>query len=396
MRCNWIILAGILLLPAARSDQGLGSEAPRNLSLKASEGFASPVEAWRASIKAAGDEDWKSLYDCLTPAARDEATFNALLGLIMSVEWHHLREMDDRKIRALVAESDALLKLHGINQKQIEKESEKAEEAGLDRLDLQKMCLRRLSDKRRFFGESTALSIKIRKAFFAKVSESPDTETKPEPDAAARPEPGAGTPPNLGKLVDVKIRGDRATGKVTERLPESTTIINAGKRIRFVTKITYFRRIDGRWYLASESGEPIKAPLHRIAQADVPFEKKLVMEAGDAFQFELPNGKIVAVWCGAAKNFMAAEQATSSGLKTSWGEQPFKHVRYKRVPRPDGGHVLGEADSYIKQGPVVTSGADATSTYKLFVGQWEFDIVEDLKAKNSLPVTIRVVKRKDE
>lgn len=395
MKSKWFILARILILALDHSGQGLGAEAPSRLASKASKGFASPADAWEGLIKASGDEDWKAVYDCLTPVAQDKATFDALLGLIMSVEWHHLREVDDKRIRVLVVASDTLLKSHGIDQKQIEKESKKAEEAGLDRLELQKICLRPLSDKRRFFAESISLSMKIRKVFFAKEGETPDKETKPEPAVAAKPEPDADTPPNLGKLVNVKIRGDRATGNVTNRLPESSVFVKGGKRIRFVTDIKYFRRIDSRWYHAAENGKPVKAPLHRIAKSNIPFEKKFMMEAGDALRFELPNGKIVAVWCGAARNFLAAEQATSSGLKTSWGEKPFKHVRYKRVPQPDGSNVLGEADSYIKQGSVVTQGS-ATSTYQLFVGKWEFSIVEDLKGKDSLPVTILVVKRKDE
>ena len=108
-------------------------------------------------------------------------------------------------------------------------------------------------------------------------------------------------------------------------------------------------------------------------------------------RFELPGGRSMAVWCeGGVKNSFAAEQTTDSGLKTSWGEKPFKHVGYQRVRLPDGGTTFGETNSYIKQGGVTTSTGEGTSTYQLFVDRWEFDIIEDLRAKEKLPVTIQV------
>jgi hypothetical protein len=144
-------------------------------------------------------------------------------------------------------------------------------------------------------------------------------------------------------------------------------------------------------------GEPDESTLHKIADKEIPFQKPFTMEASDALRFELPGGKVVAVWCeGGAKSHWAAEQSTASRLKTSWGEEPFKQVGYKRQRQPDGRIVLGETNSYIQQGAVTTSTGAGTSTYQLFVDKLEFNIIEDLRAKEKLPVTIRVTRRAEE
>ena len=243
-----------------------------------------------------------------------------------------------------------------------------------------------MKDKRRFFIEATALAANIQETMSKKLAALRQPDTKKEPDVPS--------PPDLGKLVKVKTHGDRAAGRVTRRLPESEVLISGGKRIHFVAETKFFRRMEGRWYVASETGEPVEAVSYKIAETQVPYQRKVTMDAGDALTFELPNGKSVAVWCeGGMMNFAAAEQTTACGLKTRWGEKPFKHVGYKREKQPDGSVHLGETNSYIKQGVVSTRCGD-TSTYQLFVDKWEFDIVEDLQGKEALPVTILVTERK--
>ena len=365
---------------------------PEQRPPKAQTGFASPTDAWEAYVKAGETADWMKVYDSCTPTAQDVMAFECLLGLKFGVAWFNLEESDDAELRALAAKCDRVYAAHGIDFKRLEKEAEKAESANLDREDLQKLCLPLIRDKRKFFADATAQMAAVQKAVGEKLGK--EMREKPGPEAKADPAPAEAPPPDLGKIVNVKIKGDRATGEIME--PVSGTLIVGGKQVRYQTHPKFFRRLDGRWYIAAEN-EPVESPLHKIAAADIPYEKQFTLEAGDALRFELPDGKVVAVWCeGGVKNRWAAEQTTASGLKTSWGEQPFKHVRYKRVREPGGGITSGETDSYIKQGGVTTSTRDETSTYQLFVGELEFSIIEDLRAKEKLPVTIRVVKRAEQ
>lgn len=63
----------------------------------------------------------------------------------------------------------------------------------------------------------------------------------------------------------------------------------------------------------------------QVAAPAIPFTKQLQMQKGDAYEFQLPNGKMVAVWCEQPEfGMMWGEQATKSGLKTAWGERAFK------------------------------------------------------------------------
>ncbi|HXS67909.1 MAG TPA: hypothetical protein VN761_03635, partial [Candidatus Polarisedimenticolia bacterium] len=66
--------------------------------------------------------------------------------------------------------------------------------------------------------------------------------------------------------------------------------------------------------------------IQKITVSRVPFEKQFTMKEGDANEFRLPSGKIVAVWCErpSDKIGIAAEQTTASGLKTAWGERAYR------------------------------------------------------------------------
>src|SRR6185295_17779987 len=62
----------------------------------------------------------------------------------------------------------------------------------------------------------------------------------------------------------------------------------------------------------------------QVAASVIPFTKQLQMQKGDAYEFQLPDGKTVAVWCERREFGMLGEQTTKSGLKTAWGERAFK------------------------------------------------------------------------
>jgi hypothetical protein len=118
------------------------------------------------------------------------------------------------------------------------------------------------------------------------------------------------------------------------------------------------------------------------------------MKERDAYRFQLPNGKQIAVWCERPQFPVVGEQETASGLKTVWGERPFVQPELVWKRQPDGSEVASGWKSYIEQGVVSTKGSfrdGGTSEYVLYVDQWQFSIIEELSAKGDLPVTIKVV-----
>jgi hypothetical protein len=130
----------------------------------------------------------------------------------------------------------------------------------------------------------------------------------------------------------------------------------------------------------------------QVGSADIPFLKQLQMQKGDAYDFQLPDGKTVAVWCVRSRFEMAGEQTAKSRLQTAWGERPFERPEVLMRQIGPGTYESAGWKSYIAQGAVTTMG-DRTSEYELFVGDLRFSIIEDLRASNSLPVTIKI-KRK--
>jgi hypothetical protein len=137
-------------------------------------------------------------------------------------------------------------------------------------------------------------------------------------------------------------------------------------------------------------GIPIrkKESVIKVTEASIPFERQFEMREGDALQFELPNGKTVAVWCERATSPMG-EQTTASGIDAVWGERPFKHLKPRREQIGPNSYALSGWESYIGQGAVTTHGAE-TSEYELFIDEWRFSITKNLQATGALPVTIRV------
>jgi hypothetical protein len=130
-----------------------------------------------------------------------------------------------------------------------------------------------------------------------------------------------------------------------------------------------------------------------VASSDIPFSKQFQMQKGDAYEFRLPDGKTVAVWCERPGiGMMLGEQTTKSGLKTAWGERAFKQPEPVMKQISPNSYESAGWKSYILQGSVVTSG-DRTSEHKLFVGDLRFAIIEDLRATDALPVTIKITRK---
>jgi hypothetical protein len=130
-----------------------------------------------------------------------------------------------------------------------------------------------------------------------------------------------------------------------------------------------------------------------VASSDVPFSKQFQMRQGDAYEFRLPDGKTVAVWCERPGfGMMLGEQTTKSGLKTAWGERAFRQPEPLMKQTGPNSYESAGWKSYILQGAVTTTG-DRTSEYELFVGDLRFAIIEDLTATDALPVTIKITQK---
>lgn len=129
-----------------------------------------------------------------------------------------------------------------------------------------------------------------------------------------------------------------------------------------------------------------------VAVSVIPFERQFRMVEGDAYEFQLPDGKTVAVWCERPRpplSLMLAEQTTASGLKTVWGERAFKQPELVHEQIGTNSYGVAGWQSYISQG-AVTTVADTTTERALYVGNWRFSIAENLAQTGRLPVTITI------
>jgi hypothetical protein len=132
------------------------------------------------------------------------------------------------------------------------------------------------------------------------------------------------------------------------------------------------------------TSRPFKAtedvPVITITKAQIPFTTKMEMKNGDARQFKLPGGKAVVVWCEKPRGDPLAPAA--SELRMGWGERIYQEPQWNP----------GASDSYIRQRSF-SVWLQRTAVRVLSVDEWQFTIYEDLKAKDSLPVTIDVTAR---
>jgi hypothetical protein len=126
----------------------------------------------------------------------------------------------------------------------------------------------------------------------------------------------------------------------------------------------------------------------RHAAFAIPFERQFEMRGGDSLEFQLPNGKTIAVWCERAA-FPMAEQTTASGLDIDWGERALKRLKPRREQIGPKRYTISGWESYIVQGAVTTHGGETTE-YELFIDEWRLSITKNLQATGALPVTIRI------
>jgi hypothetical protein len=178
-----------------------------------SSGAQSPDDAYKAWTEAAGKEDFKTFASLLTRGSQSAVAGKLMMEMntILRVNEH----AHDLAAHDQVAITKTLLKRHGLNEDTIDKEATSAGEAPDNKAAAKKIIVMgEMAKDRIVFIDDT---LKVMKRIV--------TQGK---------NPLEGT--STGKLKDVKVDGDTATGKVTE------TIAGADK-----TDTVWFRKEDGAW-----------------------------------------------------------------------------------------------------------------------------------------------------
>jgi hypothetical protein len=127
-----------------------------------------------------------------------------------------------------------------------------------------------------------------------------------------------------------------------------------------------------------------------VVLATATLTNQLQMQSGDSCLFRLPSGDTLAVWCERPRSFLeAAKPADSkSGLRTVWGEAPFRAPKEILVKVGTNNHyAVAGWKSYITPGTVTVMGS-IERRYELQAGSYRFLIIEDLQTTNCLPVKI--------
>ncbi len=108
-----------------------------------------------------------------------------------------------------------------------------------------------------------------------------------------------------------------------------------------------------------------------VSFTDVPASREIRLSPGKACVVKLPGGKTVALWC--AKTRGVAAVLDDADLMFEYGEVPFKALKSEEIPLPDGSVTYGEYLSYIRSGPVISSGN--SREYVLYVDKYTLSIV---------------------
>ena len=138
----------------------------------------------------------------------------------------------------------------------------------------------------------------------------------------------------------------------------------------------------------AEEKKTAEVPRIKVTDKDLPFEQKLTLAKGKAAILTLPNGKDVAFWCQGGHPLF-----DDMGLTLGWAERPFQRLEINRKRMPDGGEVLTDWQSYIRQGGVATSSREPGSERELFVDKYRIVLKDGGDVKGTLPVTVQCPSR---
>jgi len=355
-------------------------------------GYATPREAWNAYQRAIADWDFGTAFDCLTPGAQEEHLERCVLGGLMMLGQTEGAEEVPKEFQKLCKRLRDVMRSYGLDPERDREKFEAADRAAYQAdVDLSEEERRDLllghlkGDRKRFFADVMRAMADFQRLMAARyreaVAEEGESPDPAQPDTA-EDEPEVPVP-------GVKVHGDRAVMVLRRRLPESSMLMRGSLRIRHTTETRHFRRIGGGWFLASESNEPVDAPLHAVKESDLPYRREFQMDCGDALRFELPNGKEVALWCDGTPPI---GQAVGGGtLSVSWGEKPFRSSPLKYRKMPDGSRVVEGDDSYIRMGGVTTSSHHPDWCQRdLFVGDYCILLDENKGEEGKLALTVQI------
>ena len=376
---------------------GVGSLAAPSRAAESAVAFSTPRQTWDAYRRALDAEKFAEAFDLLTPAAQEERLQQCILGSVMLLEQLPDAPKVPKEFIAYRDRLQALLRVHGIDAKELFKAynavAEKASRAGVEPTEQQSRKLpfyQFKGDRRNFVAEAARLQCELQRAFekYRKASA-----------GAAEPPEAEGDGKRKGEVLRVNVKGDRAVMVVRALPPEDQVAESGGLVFLYMNLITptqYFRQIGKRWFIASETGEPVHAPFHALKQSSLPYTRQFDMDCGDALRFELPNGREVAFWCSGTPTGVAfGTQIIGLGvgrgfLMIEFGEKPFIQLASKICEYyPEG---AAGWDSYIWQGGEETFSSTGLGRQReLFVGEYRILADENVgkEGKLSLTVTVR-------
>ncbi len=122
--------------------------------------------------------------------------------------------------------------------------------------------------------------------------------------------------------------------------------------------------------------------------SEIPFSQEIRLAPGKACILWLPSSKTVALWCTRTRGIAAVME--ESDLTFHYGEVPFKRLESEEIQLPEGGVTYGEYLSYIRQGPVITSGS--SREYVLYVDKYNLSISMETgeSTGDTLPLAVSV------
>jgi hypothetical protein len=350
---------------------------------------ATPRQVWDVYQHAITEGKFAVAFDCLTPAAQEEQLEQCILSSLMLAEQIHDAKDVPKEFERLRDRLQALLRSNGLDLKQSNKVLEAAQAARPD-VDLTEERTRELvlgqlkGDRRKFFGGAMSITCEFERLMAEKYKEASAGAAESRKAGGA----GDGKDQPEVQVLGVKVREDRAVMAIRRPLSDGSVLMHGSLRVRYTTETQYFRRIGSRWFLASESNEPVHAPLYVVKESGLPYSRQFEMDCGDAIRLGLPNGREVALWCTGTP---AIGQALGNGeLTLSYGEKPFRSSPLKYRNLPDGGRWVEGCDSYIRQGGVTTFSGRSGCQRELFVGNYRILTDENAGKEGKLSLTVQI------
>jgi len=223
-----VLVAGALVLGASAQDRTGRAKGEGAF-------YGTPQDVFKVAAKALRTNDWRTFSSCLTPTSRDEFAGGMLFSLAQQKGALEKAPPETRaRLQKQLKPLDDLLARYGITEEKMRDFPRPTAAAGPKDLAAQKRLMRQLS---------TTL-LKDRSAFIADFM----AAERKVAESMGKKKPGDFDP---GKLVDLKVRGDTATGAALAR--------QGGKEVRVPMR---FHKGANGWRMDIPQRRPmnVKAP----------------------------------------------------------------------------------------------------------------------------------------